>query len=252
MAKIGFIGTGEIASAMVKGLTGQGHTIVVSKRGAQIAADLSKFSDVSIAENDVVVGTSDIVVLCLLKDVANAVLPDLPFRADQHILSVMVDVSHDQLGQLCAPATSIAITSPLPNIAVGGCPLPCFPNTTTVQTLFGARNPVFAVGTESGLNAHFAVTALASTSFAQAKVAANWLAKQTGDTTAAETYIVSMLAGFFQSLPQDGQDRLAEALGALSTEGGLNATLRQHMKDAGAEDQLKKGLDGFKDRLGLP
>ena len=33
MAIIGFIGTGEIASAMVNGITNQGHKIYVSKRG---------------------------------------------------------------------------------------------------------------------------------------------------------------------------------------------------------------------------
>ena len=32
--RIGFLGTGEITAAMVRGLAGQGHTILVSPRNA--------------------------------------------------------------------------------------------------------------------------------------------------------------------------------------------------------------------------
>ena len=37
MASVGFIGTGEIASAMVNGLTDMGHKIYVSKRGVKFS-----------------------------------------------------------------------------------------------------------------------------------------------------------------------------------------------------------------------
>lgn len=251
MAQIGFIGTGEIAAAMVTGLTGQGHQIFVSKRGKAIAAKLAQFDDVTIADNDQLVANCDVVILCLLADVAKTVLPDLPFRADQQIISVMVDVSYDQLKTLTAPATDIAITIPLPHIATGGCPLPCYPKSKAVARLFGHQNPVFSVATETGLNAHFAATAMASVTFAQAKVAVDWLGEQTGDTAAAEAYLIAMLAGFYQGLETDGRARLDAALAALSTAGGLNATLRAHMKQAGTEQDLRDGLDGFKPRLGL-
>ena len=45
MAIIGFIGTGEIASAMVNGITNQGHKIYVSKRGIKYAAKLALLND---------------------------------------------------------------------------------------------------------------------------------------------------------------------------------------------------------------
>ena len=41
MAIIGFIGTGEIASAMVNGITNQGHKIYVSERGVKYAVKIS-------------------------------------------------------------------------------------------------------------------------------------------------------------------------------------------------------------------
>jgi pyrroline-5-carboxylate reductase len=252
MATVGFIGTGEIASAMVHGLTGHGHTILVSERNASISNVLSDFGDVNIASNQGVLDACDIVVLCLMKDVAHGVLPDLNFRKNHRVISVMVDVSFDALRGLCMPANQIEITIPLPPISVGGCPLPCYPADAIVNELFGAKNHVFTISSEVGLNAHFAATAMASSTLAQVGAGAKWLGDVTGDHEAAEAYLVSMLGGFLIGLPQDGKGRVAEALTALSTEGGLNATLRQHMSGRGVLNDLTDGLDGFRSRLGLP
>jgi pyrroline-5-carboxylate reductase len=252
MANIGFIGTGEIAAAMVRGLTGHGHSLFLSNRNASIAAELAALEDVELAENQKVIDHSDIVILCLLKDVALAVVSSLKFRTDQRVISVMVDVSLDQLKNLCSPVQHIEITIPLPFVATGGCPLPCFPTDKIVKQIFGAQNPVFAVATDAGLNAHFAVTAMASVAFAQAETASDWLGALTGDTEASEIYVLAMLGGFFAGLPQDGQKRITQALNALNTEGGLNQTLRKHMKDLGVQEDLKDGLNSFRTRLGLP
>ena len=166
MARVGFIGTGKIASAMVRGVTGQGHEIYVSKRGANIAADLALLDDVQIFDNQDLLDKADIIILCLLKDVAHLILPELNFREGHRVISVMVDVSFSQLAKLCAPVQAIEITIPLPFVATGNCPLPCFPSNVIISELFGTNNPIFSTKTEAGLNAHFAVTAMASVVFA--------------------------------------------------------------------------------------
>lgn len=75
MARIGFLGTGEIASQMVRGLAGQGHAIMVSDRNADVARSLADdHIEVSIVSNAEVVGQSDIVILCLMAPVARTVL----------------------------------------------------------------------------------------------------------------------------------------------------------------------------------
>ncbi len=81
---------------------------------------------------------------------------------------------------------------------------------------------------------------------------AAWLAELTGSQTGAEAYIVALFAGYLGGMPKDGQGRLLEALQGLSTEGGLNASLRQHMQKAGVLGDLRDGLDAFRPRLGLP
>lgn len=248
MARVGFIGTGEIASLMVQGLQGQGHEIVVSDRNPQVAARLkATMPGLRVAPNPQVVEGADIVILCLLARVADEALTGLPFRAGQSVISVMVDVGLAKLQKLCAPATEIAITIPLPPIAVGGCPLPVYPASRALEQLFGAKNRVFTVRDEVALNAHFGATALCSPFLEQVLTTAAWLTEFTGDADQSQAYVRDVLRGY---LPGDGEKgHLGAALQSLSTEGGLNATLRAAMTGANAE--LRAGLDGFRGRLGL-
>ncbi|NJK42539.1 MAG: NAD(P)-binding domain-containing protein, partial [Aquincola sp.] len=85
--RVGFLGTGEITAAMVRGLQGQGHSILVSPRNAVMAATLAaEVPDLTVAPNDEVVAGSDVVFLCLLAPVAFKVLSTLPFRADHTVI----------------------------------------------------------------------------------------------------------------------------------------------------------------------
>lgn len=247
MARIGFLGTGEIASAMLRALQGQGHSFLISPRNAAMAAALAELPDVRIAPNETVVAQSDVVFLCLMARVADEVLPGLPFRVDQAVISVMVDAPLARLRRLCAPATDIAITIPLPPIVDGGCPLPVYPPSPVLQALFGDRNPVLAQRDEVALQAHLGVSAICSPILDQLRTAAGWLAGFTQDAAHAEAYVAAMIRCYLPTRAEGGE--LDAALRALSTEGGLNATLRAVMLPA--QTTLIEGLDGFRLRLGL-
>ena len=253
MATVGFIGMGEIASALVEALAGSGHRILVSERNRDASARLATtHSEVSVATNAEVVKVSDIVFLCLLADVARTVLPALPFRHEQSVISVMVDVSLAELYQLCAPAEDIAITIPLPTITLGGSPLPVYPDCAALRQLFGSSNVILPTASEVALNAHFAASALLSPLFDQLQSGASWLATITGDADAAEAYVSALFSGYFRLLEQNDKLRFKDVLAGLSTEGGLNATLRAHCADKGVLTTLYNGLDAFRPRLGLP
>ncbi len=249
--RVGFIGTGEIAAAMVEGLSGRGHDLIVSERNTLMATELAgRFSDVQIAANTEVVAGSDIVFLCLMADVARDVLGTLPWRGDQAVISVMVDVPLAELATLCAPASDIALTIPLSAVATGRSVLPCHPDSDALRALFGESDAIIAVPTEAGLNAHFAASALSAPLLDLMQTGARWLAAQTGDAEGAETYVAGVFAGFLRQMSVQGAD-FGQLLDGLATEGGLNATMKQQMADAGAPDALRAGLDGLKPRLKL-
>lgn len=246
--KIGFIGTGVIARAMVLAINADGHDILISPRNAEIAEALTKHPRVSIASNHEIAASCDCVIICLLADVAQKVLPQLSFKAETKIISVMTDFPHEALSRLCHPAKDIAITIPLEFISKGGCPLPVFPasNAGLISEIFGRANPVIPISSENALNAHFAATALCSALLAQADVAKNWLAKFTLDEEKAEAYVVALVKAQFSNMPAEG---ILAALQSLSTEGGLNATLRAEM--SGAEAMLKNAFQNLEARLRL-
>ncbi len=249
--RVGFIGTGKIAAAMVRGLAGRGHQIMISPRNAALAESLAaEVPDVQIAENARIVAGCETVFLCLMADVARAVLPGLPFRADQAVVSVMVDVPLADLHTLCAPAREIALTIPLSPIATGMSMLPVYPASAAFDALFGSSDTVIPVQSESALNAHFGGCAVSAPLIALMQTAAVWLADQTGDAEAAQTYITGLIAGFLRQMTEGGAD-FDSLLRTLATEGGLNDSLKKHMQDAGAPAALIEGLDALKPRLGL-
>lgn len=249
--RIGFLGTGEIAAAMVRGLAGRGHDIAVSKRNADKAARLAAdHPGLTVAENAEVVAQSDVVFLCLMADTARHVLPEMPFRAGQSVISVMADLPLAELRTLCAPATDIAITIPLAAITKGGSMLPVYPDSPALQALFGETDTILPVASENALNAHFGGTALCAPLIALMQTGARWLSAQTGDQQAAETYVAGVFAAFLRDVAE-GETDFDTLLQSLATEGGLNAHLKAHMQAAGSHAALTEGLDALKPRLGL-
>ena len=97
----------------------------------------------------------------------------------------------------------------------------------------------------------FAATAILSTSLAQLEIAKKWLQKHLDSSEVAESYLVNLMAGTYSGIKKDGVNRIAEELSSLSTKGGLNSQLRNHMKDEGVEDSLYKGLSCLGRRLNL-
>jgi pyrroline-5-carboxylate reductase len=180
--------------------------------------------------------------------VAAQVLPGLPWRAGQAVISVMADAPLTRLRDWCSPATDICITIPLPAIAQGGCPLPVWPESAALRALFGAANPVIAVRDEAALNAHFIATALVSVTLMTLRAGAGWLGGQTGDGAAAEAYVAALIGTSLRDLGPAG---MAGALADLATPGGLNLTLRRHMEAAGTPGALVAGMDALAPRLGL-
>ncbi|MEV8466834.1 NAD(P)-binding domain-containing protein [Fluviibacterium sp. DFM31] len=249
MAAIGFLGTGEIAACMVRALTGQGHRLRVSDRNAEVAAELATLPDVTVHPNDEVIVHSEVVILCLVAKVARQVLADLPWHADQAVISVMVDVPLADLHRLCAPAKDIALTIPMPFIEQGGCPLPVHPDSAALREIFGPRNLILPVDSEAALNAHFAASALSAPLLELLALGAAWLAEETGDPAGSEAYVAALFKGYMS--PDGSGEHFLGLLESLSTEGGLNASLRARMAQAGAPETLIDAMDGLRPRLGL-
>jgi pyrroline-5-carboxylate reductase len=250
--KIGFIGTGKIAEPMIKSLVRRfpNSEVSISQRTKTVSDRLNtEFDNVTVGENQWILNNSDIVVLSVLADVARAELPDLTFQSHQKVISVMADISLEEVGQLIAPAKNACVTIPLPFIETGGCPLPVFPHAELLTDLFGDENNIILLTQEDHMGPHFATTAILSTLMAQLHTTGKWLGDLTNNSANGEIYVASLVSGYLGSLNQDGNERFLEAMKDLSTEGGLNTQLLNHNRDAGMLETLNQGLDDLDARL---
>lgn len=252
MSKIGFIGTGHIAAPMVRFLTERSHHVTVSERNADTAAALAASHGVTVASNQEVVDSSEIVFLCVRPHLAADVVAPLNFRADQKVISVMAGVSLGQLQDFCSPAADITMTIPLGYLEQGGCPLPACPKADVLESLFAPENPVLEVPDETALNMHFAVCAFVPGVLDLMTTAATWLGQKTGDANQAATYTRLLLSGFLGTLPDGGAEVLPVERDALATEGTLSLQMTDGLSAAHVHEALKEVLEAIGNRLRDP
>lgn len=236
--RIGIIGTGTIASAVVRGIANDGHQITVSERSAANAQALAaEFDSVSIASNQDVIDQSDVVILGLMAEAAGDILAPLTFRADQQVISLMAGASLDAAAALVAPAQARTIMLPFPGIAKGGSPILMLGDETLVGQIFGTRNQIFALQDAAELNAYLCAQAVLSPAARMVSDAANWLGTRVSDVAKGEAFLRVLVASSLEGSTADA------LISALNTEGGYNQRLRLHMENAGTGAILAEGLD---------
>ena len=236
--KIGVIGTGTIASAVVRGTIGEGHEFLVSRRNAQRSADLARELDsVTVADNQAIIDACDVVLLGLTAETAPSVLATLRFRTYQSVISLMAGLALDQVGALVAPARAEAILIPFPAIAHGASPVLVLGNEELVGSIVGKRNQVIELESDESLRAYLCAQAVLSPVAQMIDTAAIWLARRTGNAEQAETFLRSLVVTSLSPTP------VRNLLDALNTEGGFNQRLRQQIEAAGLLGHLIEGLD---------
>lgn len=247
---IGFIGTGVMTAAMVEGLSENGHNIFVSERNKELSSRLAKeFSDVRVVNNQSVLDNSEAVILAMNAPVAKQVIPTLEFQTSHKVLSVMVGFDYQELQSLLPHVTEVTFFIPWPFIAQGGSPLLVYPESATLETMFGANNSLLVMENESMMNSYLSAQALLSPITKQLLDTSDWLAKRTNNETSAEDFVRLLVGGYLNAVPIEQKGVIKKMLADLSTEGGLNAQLNQHYADNGVYSTLEQGLDILEKRL---
>lgn len=249
--KVGFIGTGRITRRLVRGLDNSAHSITVTSRSRSVSTELAAENPaIEVMETaQEVVDRSEAVFVCLAADVAREVLPGLSFASGQAVISVMAGVTLEELRAAVSPAGDVSVTIPMPVIEQGGCPLPVYPASRVLETLYGHRNPVIPVTGESALEPFWAVSGTMASVLDELRTISAWLGDRIGDADAAERYVTHLFGAQLSNLQTDTAGRLDTALQDLSIGGGLNATLRDRIEGTGHYEELRAGLDALYERV---
>lgn len=236
--RLGVIGTGTIASALVRGIAEDGHQITVSKRGKTYAQSLSdEFACVSVAENQTVLDQSDVIFVGLMSEAAPDVLGDLSFRQVHKVISLMAALSLDEVAAMIAPAVPVAKMLPFPSVAGGGSPILVQGDTALTKAIFEPKNQIIAVNNANEMAAFLCAQAVLSPIARMIEDTSNWLSNRIEDPTEGEAFLRCLVTSNLKS------NTATDLIEALNTPGGYNQRLRQFIETAGLSRMLTDGLD---------
>ncbi len=252
--RLGFVGTGEIASAMVTGLSSSGaapHAIRLSPRNHAIAAELAnRFQGVSIASsNQDVLDYCETVVIAGRPQVVRSALSELRFRPDHRVISVVSSLSLRSVSDLVAPATRVTRVVPLPSIAQRLGPIALYPADPVVGDLVATLGTLFAVETESEFDAMCAATATIASYFAFTDRVASWLARNSVSESQARDYVARIFWGL-TTVAVGAPERSFHSLASdHATAGGINEQFLRCLVERGILESVSEGLDAVMHRI---
>jgi pyrroline-5-carboxylate reductase len=251
--KMGFIGVGTIAEAMIVGLCeAQTKTsIVLCPRNAATVARLkNRFPHLEVAlTNQAVLDSCDLIILSVRPQVASEVLAALGFRPAHHVISLIAAVSLEYLGTATAPAGAVTRAVPLPAVARRQGPTAIYPPHPEATALFDLLGTAVALDNEDAFSTFTTVTAIMASYFALANTVTSWMVRNGVGTESAQAYVGEVLRGLAGTRPSEDAPGFAALEAAHRTSGGLNEQLLRHLTEEKVFDAVTSGLDAVENRL---
>jgi len=246
--KIGFIGIGKIAAAVVEGLCtseAEGLRLFLSPRNESLSTSLAgRFPGVTrCSDNQEVVDRSEVVIIAVRPPVAAEVLGALRFREDHTVISLVALLSYDGLRRLIAPASTVCRAIPLPTVVQHNCPIPVYGECEVATRLFGYLGEPLQVDDEQQLHALWTLTGLITPYYELLSGLSGWTIAHGVPKETANAYVVNL----FQSLSYLAQQTAPVDFVALAhhaaTPGGINEQAGKEIAEKGAHAVWKAAAD---------
>lgn len=251
--RLGFIGTGTIAAAIVEGLhaASSRHSIILSPRNEATASHLAaQFADIQVAPtNQAVLDGSDTVLLAVRPQIAHSVLSELRFRPEHRVISIIPAVTLEYLRGITAPAAAVTRAVPLPSAARRQSPTPIFPADPEVKATFNELGVAIELDHEEEFEVFTTATAIMSSYFRFAETVASWMQGEGIAATKAQAFVSQMLRGLSGTAAGSPQSTFADLVVDHQTPGGLNEQVLNSLTEADAFKSLDHALDGILARL---
>jgi len=273
--KIGFIGVGKIAGAMVEGLCtspasggspasdgstasggsadgpGGSPDIFLSPRNAEKSTALAKkYPAVTrLDSNQAVLDRCDIVIIALRPAVAAETLRGLRFDPRHTLVSLIPLLKYADLLTAVKPATAVSRAIPLPTVIYHQCPIPLYHASETVTQLFRRIGQPLAVTDEDQLHALWTLTGLITPFYEQLNALSQWTTDHGVDRSTADVY----MADLFQSLSYMAQRStpidFTELAQHAATPNGMNEQAAREIRASGAYAAWVSAADHLLERF---
>ena len=252
--KLGFIGTGKIASSVILGVCKSKikfRQIIVSPRNKRIANNLKKkFKKVSIAKNNQdVINKSNWIFLSVTPKVGDKIIKDLKFKSNQTIISFISTINLSELKKMIKVKSKIIRAIPLPPISIKKGPVPICPPNRQVKSFFDKIGSTIEIKNEKLSINFWSTSGMMASYYEMLRVMSNWLVKKGIKKQDAQKYITSLFLALSEDAVVNSNKDLKYLVKESQTPKGLNQQGLNTMSKKGVYKSVVNTLNSIHKRL---
>ncbi|MBD1167014.1 NAD(P)-binding domain-containing protein [Pelagibacterales bacterium SAG-MED09] len=252
--KLGFIGTGKIASSVITGICGSSikyNKIFISSRNQKIAEGLKKrFKKISIEkDNQKIVDNSKWVFLAVTPAVGGKIIKKLKFRSNQTIVSLISTITIPELKKMIKVKADIVRAIPLPPISLKKGPIPICPSNKKVRNFFNKIGSTVEIKNEKLSINFWATSGMMASYYEILRIMSDWLVKKGIKRLDAQKYITTLFLALSEDAVLNSKKELKYLVKESQTPKGLNEQGLKEMNKKGVYKSVIKTLNSIYKRL---
>jgi len=252
--KLGFIGTGKIASSVIIGICNSKikyKQIVISPRNRKIANSLKRrFKKITIAKNNQeIVDKSNWVFLSITPKVGEKIIKRLKFKASQTVVSFISTINLSELKKMIKVKSKIVRAIPLPPISLKKGPVPICPPNKKVKNFFDKIGSTIEIKNEKLSINFWSMSGMMASYYDMLRVMSNWLVKKGIKRQDAQKYITTLFLALSEDAVVNSQKELKYLVKESQTPKGLNEQGLKIMSKKGVYKSVINTLNSIHKRL---
>ena len=252
--KIGFIGTGKIASSVITGICNSKISftkILISSRNKKVANKLKKkFKRVIIGKNNQkIIDNCDWIFLSVTPTVGEKIIKNLKFRSNQTIISFISTITLAQLKKAIKVKAKIIRAIPLPPISLKKGPVPICPPNKKVKDFFNKIGTTVEIKNEKSSINFWTTSGMMAPFYELLRVMSDWLVKKGIKRNNAQKYIISLFLALSEDAAANSKKGLKYLVKESQTPSGLNEQGVRELTKLGFYKKIEKTLNSIHKRL---
>ena len=252
--KLGFIGTGKIASSVITGICNSNISftkILISPRNKLIAKRLiKKFNKVIIANNNQEIADKcNWVFLSVTPTIGQKIIKEIRFKPSQTIISFISTITLSQLKEAIKVKAKIVRAIPLPPISLMKGPVPICPPNTKVKNFFNKIGTTVEIKDEKSSISFWSTSGMMAPFYELLRVMIDWLVKRGVKRDNAQKYVTSLFLALAEDAVVNSKKDIKHLVKESQTSKGLNEQGVKELTKAGFYRKLEKTLNNIHKRL---
>tara|TARA_B100001057_G_scaffold478591_1_gene549215 strand:- start:296 stop:1066 length:771 start_codon:yes stop_codon:yes gene_type:complete len=252
--KLGFIGTGKIASSVITGICKSSikyNKIFISLRNEKTSKKLKKkFKKIIIEkDNQKIINSCNWVFLSVTPTVGEKIIKKLRFKSNQTIISFISTITIPALKKMIKVKANIVRAIPLPPISLKRGPVPICPPNKKVKNFFNKIGSTIEIKNERLSINFWSISGMMASYYEMLKVMSDWLVKKGIKRLDAQKYITSLFFALSEDAVVNSKKKLKYLVKESQTPKGLNEQGLKEMSKKGAYKSIITALNSIHKRL---